>query len=227
MLGVVWPVCVVRDAELVDIQHLLHGVGVLAVLVVALLDGEDLELQRVPVQMQRGPVGLSDVQGDVGGAVDLPEREQRLAHELLGEPHSAVGAHDTEGGDVSVGGLAGLLWVVVHLGEDVPDELLARADIGGVQLDGVAAAVCAVEGVAAVSTLHLYVCGGGDEGELWPGQDVVHVVLHHVVLWEVVEVGILHADDVVDGRSSDSDGHGSDGEVAGAIGQWGNGADHN
>lgn len=55
----------------------------------------------------------------------------------------------------------------------------------------------------------------GDEGELWPGQGVVEVVFHKVVLGQVGDVGVLHVRDVRGVEEADVHGLGYWGGVPG------------
>ena len=111
-----------------------------------------LELERGLVEVERGPVALAHVEGDVLGVEGLHHGARRLVHQLLGEAEAAVRALDGQRGDVSVrlvaaaGAVGGRLRLLLHLGEDVAD-------------DGARAGVL------------------GHEAELRPREAVVHVVL--------------------------------------------------
>lgn len=73
-------------------------------------------------------------------------------------------AHDAQARNVTV--LDAVGGIFFHLGQDVADNF----GVGGRRFRG---------------------ADDGDEGELWPGEGVVHVVFEHVVFGEVGEVALL------------------------------------
>lgn len=48
----------------------------------------------------------------------------------------------------------------------------------------------------------------GDEQQLWPGEDMIEVVLHLVVFRKTPQVRRLHLDEVIHGCLADGEGHG-------------------
>ena len=59
---------------------------------------------------------------------------------------------------------------------------------------------------AGVSPLTLVILG--DKQQLWPGEDMIEVVLHLVVLREAPQVRRLHLDEVIHGCLAYGKGHG-------------------
>lgn len=102
------------------LELLPHVVGVLAVGVVLSLDVVDLEAQGGGVEVKGGAVTAADVEGDVFGAEDGFHGVLGGSHELGCEAKLAVGTKDSKGGNVAVAGFGGVL---LHLGEDIADNL--------------------------------------------------------------------------------------------------------
>ncbi|WOO82216.1 AAA family ATPase AFG2 [Vanrija pseudolonga] len=158
---------------------------------ISLLHDMHLEAQRVAVQADGGAVRLADVQRDERGVVVRHHGVLRLAHELVGETEAAVWPQDRDGRDVARGLVGGLFLPAAasarsssthahaHLGKDVPHDPAARVD--------------------------------SDIRQLGPSERVVEVwlttaltVLEGVVLRQVEQVGILHAEEVLDLASAHS-----------------------
>lgn len=126
--------------------------------------------------------------GKWGGGEEI--RRTSLPHQLLCNPQPPMRPHHTQTRNMSMRHpIRGLL---LHLGQHITHD--ARRVVGR------------FSGARDVD---------GDEGELWPGQGVVEVVFHKVVLGQVGDVGVLHVRDIRGVEEADVHGLGYWGGVPG------------
>lgn len=104
----------VRRLELAQIAP--HRVRVLAVRIVLGLDLQDLEAQRVCIEVQSGPIALTHVQRYIFGVEALHHGTRCLIHKFLCQTKTTIRAFDSERRDVAVLAVRVRL---LHLGQDI------------------------------------------------------------------------------------------------------------
>lgn len=100
---------------LLSLELLAHIVGILTVSVVLGLNIVDLVAKGLGVEVKGSTVAAANMEGDVLSTEYLLHGVLSGSHELCGKAEFAMGAEDSEGGNVAVA----LGRLLLHLGEDV------------------------------------------------------------------------------------------------------------
>lgn len=97
-----------------------HGVRILAVSVILGLDLTDGELERVRVEIERGPVTFSNMQRNVFGLKTFHHGIGRLIHQLLRQSQPSMRSFHRQRRDVTMRVIRTLFF---HFGENVAHNL--------------------------------------------------------------------------------------------------------